>query len=670
MTTDSEEKLELHIKKGKTLRHLLIFPRVLIRDERGNKLVEMRLMKKACSIALLPGIYYVELSLLGGIFGKKVESQLKVDIRDSGQQSVMVDIRNRNYLTTAVPVLSHMAPVFDFYMYFEGDGATESSHMSFTDFVHKSLSFAFGCMALILSVIMFLIFIDACGINTITTADDEQYINHFINANLYLKGTMAYSLATHEYLGAILARSILFILLLPTTIILMRLSRFFDKKSNRRHTEHPNPVIPKYYSLYLRSFDSDKCSGEELSSMLRPGQTEESLLVENVNKIAPVYAIGCPKDKYLPRGAHRLYVSDNEWKDKVRELANNAEIVILRLGETGGLWWEVEHCLLNIPLKKMLFIIPSSETIDVVAKLYTHLMKHMLPDAPLNLNISRKSKTNIAGFIFFDDKGCPTFRKFNVNFLKSCFIPLDDVIEQCLFDFFSKFRPGIQKRNLNRRATVAWLATLLFISAYALGTYCTFWTFERYRFPKDLLVATNLLHPKLYQQISAYDEREKTYILSLCANEGAMLFNEEEAIELFCLNWKMMQAISPREAELLHEQLQEDSVRFYLDLLILAKKYLAPEAYSQYINSMVHGCILFVENEQEAHQAYTTAINTVDELKKRRHELTQERMATATSSADEKRNFLLDNYQAAAQLYAGNRDRIDFIKLMLFKPVN
>jgi hypothetical protein len=126
--------------------------------------------------------------------------------------------------------------------------------------------------------------------------------------------------------------------------------------------------------LYLRSFDDEvhdnrfsrflRCafSGKQMS-MGTPawGPREQAELAKLMNKIGPYIAIGRPGESMPELGAARMYISDQEWKSKVRHLMDQAKIVVIRAGKTEGLRWEVSELVNLIPPKRVLIILPQFE---------------------------------------------------------------------------------------------------------------------------------------------------------------------------------------------------------------------------------------------------------------------------------------------------------------------
>ena len=129
----------------------------------------------------------------------------------------------------------------------------------------------------------------------------------------------------------------------------------------------PRPPV-----LYLRSFKDDSIAargsqfvaaaggavGGILISLVGALTTEEEQLAKAVQEIGPLLTIGKPGEGLPELGASRVYVKDEEWQVRVRELMFNARLVILRAGETAGFWWEVERVGKEIAPEKIVFLLP------------------------------------------------------------------------------------------------------------------------------------------------------------------------------------------------------------------------------------------------------------------------------------------------------------------------
>ena len=120
--------------------------------------------------------------------------------------------------------------------------------------------------------------------------------------------------------------------------------------------------IDKPYILYLRS-SKDDSQTEDLIKSSGMYYTEEEILVGSFKKLGTMLTLDRSGNSTPKLGVKRIYVSDDQWQDKVRELSADARLVIIHLDETDGLNQDWEYCLNTIDdLDKLLFIIPESMT--------------------------------------------------------------------------------------------------------------------------------------------------------------------------------------------------------------------------------------------------------------------------------------------------------------------
>jgi hypothetical protein len=79
---------------------------------------------------------------------------------------------------------------------------------------------------------------------------------------------------------------------------------------------------------------------------------------EIVGTLGPFVAIGRPGEVLPHSGAARLYVGEGDWHERVRKLLSLAGLVILRAGDTSGLWWEVEESAKTVRPERLVFLVP------------------------------------------------------------------------------------------------------------------------------------------------------------------------------------------------------------------------------------------------------------------------------------------------------------------------
>ncbi|HWH77245.1 MAG TPA: TM2 domain-containing protein, partial [Candidatus Binatus sp.] len=81
----------------------------------------------------------------------------------------------------------------------------------------------------------------------------------------------------------------------------------------------------------------------------------EQELAMIMNRIGPLVAIGKPGEPLPELGAARFYVGDDQWQDKIIELMKQAKLVVVRVGGTANLQWEIDRALALLPLQKLIF---------------------------------------------------------------------------------------------------------------------------------------------------------------------------------------------------------------------------------------------------------------------------------------------------------------------------
>jgi len=77
-----------------------------------------------------------------------------------------------------------------------------------------------------------------------------------------------------------------------------------------------------------------------------------------MNRVGPVVAIGKPGEPLPELGAARLYVSDDEWQNRITEMMKQSRLVVIRGGTTANLWWEIDQARRVLPLRKLLIVSP------------------------------------------------------------------------------------------------------------------------------------------------------------------------------------------------------------------------------------------------------------------------------------------------------------------------
>jgi hypothetical protein len=161
-----------------------------------------------------------------------------------------------------------------------------------------------------------------------------------------------------------------------TLIIFGAISNRFGKKIAQPSAKDILQKDCRKPIIYLRTFDADSTTSEFGTSIrIESLETEEEAIVKALNEIGPVIAIGRPKEILPSIGASRFYVTDNNWKAAIDILTNESNLVIIRLGSSCGLLWELKHTseLFYQGKLQVIFIVPNfldNEIIEFLAMTY------------------------------------------------------------------------------------------------------------------------------------------------------------------------------------------------------------------------------------------------------------------------------------------------------------
>ena len=82
----------------------------------------------------------------------------------------------------------------------------------------------------------------------------------------------------------------------------------------------------------------------------------EQELARILGRVGPVVAIGRPGEPLPELGAARLYASDDEWRDVIRDLMRRARLVVVRAGATPNLQWEIDEAVRLLPLRHLVIV--------------------------------------------------------------------------------------------------------------------------------------------------------------------------------------------------------------------------------------------------------------------------------------------------------------------------
>jgi hypothetical protein len=113
----------------------------------------------------------------------------------------------------------------------------------------------------------------------------------------------------------------------------------------------PRPPI-----VMLRAFEDDGRQVHVFEEGAVPVSLEDALVGPLVKR-GPVVAVGQPGERLPPIGAGREYIS-GDWKERVRQLLDEAGVIVVLLHKTPGLLWEIEQIFTIGREERLIFVVP------------------------------------------------------------------------------------------------------------------------------------------------------------------------------------------------------------------------------------------------------------------------------------------------------------------------
>ncbi|MDA0767470.1 MAG: hypothetical protein O3A87_04865 [Verrucomicrobia bacterium] len=123
--------------------------------------------------------------------------------------------------------------------------------------------------------------------------------------------------------------------------------------------------------LLLRSFLDDCLQMESLEAERKNSNTVtyEELICREASEWGPVVAIGDPKDEMPPLGAARAYYTHETWQEHAINLLNRSRVVVLIMGRTPSVGWELERILKEGHAGKTIVMMPPADELGYEERL-------------------------------------------------------------------------------------------------------------------------------------------------------------------------------------------------------------------------------------------------------------------------------------------------------------
>lgn len=200
--------------------------------------------------------------------------------------------------------------------------------------------------------------------------------------------------------------------------------------------------------LYLRAFTDDDTTAAQYAGAAYPLpvalNSEEEQLARVFDRVGPMVGLGRPGSPLPNMGAAREWVSDEEWQRRVIEWMGRSRLVLLRLAETDGVWWEIAKSREIIRPEQLVLLVPfGASDYNRLRPTVEELLGLRLPDFA-----GGGSSSSVQGLVMFDREGVGKFLPMERSWFRtSALNPISSEIQnsvQPLFDQLgvSWHRPG------------------------------------------------------------------------------------------------------------------------------------------------------------------------------------------------------------------------------------
>ena len=243
-----------------------------------------------------------------------------------------------------------------------------------------------------------------------------------------------------EELGALLTTLMIFVtaimFVVPINLVasklfslLARRSKAFSQRLLLQNADEIRKFDNRPPILFLRSFADDQISLHtihrsrhiKLLQIFDSGvhiSTLDELLVQRYSYIGPVIAIGNPKNPIPPLGASRKYVEGMGWEEIAISLMRQSAIIVIVVGDTESLLWEVHQVGLLGLHRKAIFVMPPDRTKDyclmrrvteaVMATAGAEQLLGKDTNGPMSREYNPKNGEHILSIVYDDEKTCFT----------------------------------------------------------------------------------------------------------------------------------------------------------------------------------------------------------------------------------------------------------------------
>jgi hypothetical protein len=211
-----------------------------------------------------------------------------------------------------------------------------------------------------------------------------------------------------------------------------RMFRLHVRAKAARVVKSPDDVHQHTFSLLLRPFDEDIYLLRDQQAFTAKslfkgwfsfGAPEERKICSAVEWAGPSIAVGVPGEQLAPDGAARFYLPRHDWHGTVSQMMVRARLVVLILGDSDGVAWELAEAFRVIPPQRLVLIVPvrgASRYTTLKQNLREAMRPHIRPTdqfpdlPPYKGGFSLSSK--VQGIIYFTPDWQPIYAPLRAGF--------------------------------------------------------------------------------------------------------------------------------------------------------------------------------------------------------------------------------------------------------------
>ncbi|MDQ3802316.1 MAG: hypothetical protein M3416_00445 [Acidobacteriota bacterium] len=170
---------------------------------------------------------------------------------------------------------------------------------------------------------------------------------------------------------------------------------------------------PRPRVLYLRSFKDD----ESMSRAVGLASVEQELCMTLLD-FGPFVTFKGPVESTDP-GAARISVPHaRRWQEEVKEQMAKARLVVMRVGDSDGFWWEARQAVATVKPEQLVFWVPEGQR---VYEKFSREAQEWLPCQLPPYEVAWPPLGSQGGILYFEPDWTPHLRKFKTVWLRQTF---------------------------------------------------------------------------------------------------------------------------------------------------------------------------------------------------------------------------------------------------------